>query len=157
VVNPDFDYASLTKEIETNKFIRMGAEFSFKVRVYYEDTDAGGVVFYANYLRFMERARTEWLRDLGFEQDVLMENEGIVFAVTHASLDFIKPARFNDQLDVTACISKLGKASFQLHQQILRDGEPLVRGDVKLACVDKDAFAPKRIPEAIYLAAKAAQ
>lgn len=135
----------------------MGAEFSLKVRVYYEDTDAGGVVFYANYLRFMERARTEWLRELGFEQDELMENEGIVFAVTHASLDFIKPARFNDQLDVTASIRKLGKASFHVHQQILRGGELLVRGDVKLACIDKEAFVPKKIPERIYQAALAAQ
>jgi acyl-CoA thioester hydrolase len=128
----------------------MAAGFTLEVRVYYEDTDAGGVVFYANYLKFMERARTEWLRELGFEQDRVMEADGVVFAVTRANLDFRKPARFNDLLEVTASIKRLGKASFNLFQEIFRDGELLVRGDVKLACVDKQDFSPARIPERIY-------
>lgn len=124
--------------------------FSLKVRVYYEDTDAGGVVFYANYLKFMERARTEWLREAGFEQDRLMQEEGVVFAVTSVNMDFLKPAHFNEQLDVTVAINKLGRASLKVSQQILRDGELLNRADVKLACVDQESFTATRLPESIY-------
>jgi len=131
------------------------AGFSLKTRVYYEDTDAGGVVFYANYLKFMERARTEWLRDLGFEQDQLMNDHGIVFAVTHVHMDFIKPAKFNDLLNVSVQILRLGKASITVHQEIYRENELLNRADIKLACVDMTSFVPLRIPEGIYVKAKA--
>jgi len=126
------------------------ARFLNKTRVYYEDTDAGGVVFYANYLRFLERARTEWLRKLGFEQDDLMRDSGIVFAVTHVRMDFIKPAKFNDLLDVSVQLLKLGKASITVHQEISRNNELLNQADIKLACVNKDSFAPVRIPDDIY-------
>jgi len=127
--------------------------FLYKARVYYEDTDAGGVVFYANYLKFMERARTEWLRDLGFEQDQLMQDHGIVFAVTHVHMDFLKPAKFNDLLNVSVQLLQLGRASIVVHQEIYRENELLNRADIKLACVDKDTFTPQRIPESIYVKA----
>ncbi len=93
-------------------------EFIWPVRVYYEDTDSGGVVYYANYLKFMERARTEWLRQLGFEQDELLEKEGILFAVRRVSVDYLRPARFNDELLVSASISKQGRASLTFQQEI---------------------------------------
>ena len=117
--------------------------FKWQVRVYYEDTDSGGVVYYANYLRFMERARTEWMRELGF---------GLLFAVRSASLEFKSPARFNDLLEVTAGVVKRGRASITLHQDIFRHGEPgdvLCSGTVKIACLDAATFKPKPIPDAI--------
>jgi acyl-CoA thioester hydrolase len=123
--------------------------FSIPVRVYYEDTDAGGVVYYANYLRFMERARTEWLRDLGFEQDELSRNEGVVFAVRSANVEFIKAARFNELLNVTVERVKHGKASLTLQQQVLRDDELVCSSEVRLACVDQVSFVPKAIPASI--------
>ena len=94
--------------------------FEWPVRVYYEDTDAGGVVFYANYLAYMERARTEWLRNLGFENKRLMDEENIVFAVRRASLDYHKPARLDDQLLVIAEITRMKRASLVFKQQVLR-------------------------------------
>ena len=125
--------------------------FEFPVRVYYEDTDAGGVVFYANYLRFMERARTEWLRARGFEQDQLRDEQGVLFAVRRAEVDYIKPARFNDRLVVTAVIAERKRASFSFEQEIRRepDGEILCRGRVKVVCVDAERFLPAALPPAI--------
>ncbi len=93
-------------------------EFLWPVRVYYEDTDSGGVVYYANYLKFMERARTEWLRSLGFEQDQLLEKEGVLFAVRRVEVDYRRPARFNDALTVSASIKSRGKASLTFQQEI---------------------------------------
>ena len=89
--------------------------FQITVRVYYEDTDAGGVVYHANYLNYMERARSEWLRNLGYEQDVLIEQEQLIFAVKKMTIDFISPARFNDLLTVSAEVSKLSGASINFH------------------------------------------
>ncbi len=123
--------------------------FSIPIRVYYEDTDAGGVVYYANYLRFMERARTEWLRNLGFEQDELSRKDGVVFAVRSANLQFIKAARFNDMLQVDAMVTAKGKASVTLKQTITRGDELICSGEVRLACVDAARFAPKPIPAAV--------
>ena len=123
--------------------------FSIPVRVYYEDTDAGGVVYYANYLRFMERARTEWLRKLGFEQDELSQNDGVVFAVRSANLEFIKAAHFNDLLQVNATVVTKGKASVTFDQTITRGDELICHGEVRLACVDATQFIPKPIPAAI--------
>jgi len=123
--------------------------FSIPVRVYYEDTDAGGVVYYANYLRFMERARTEWLRELGFEQDELSQRDRVVFAVRSANLEFIKAARFNDLLHVTAAVTSRGKASVVFDQVITRDAELICQGEVRLACVDAIEFKPKPIPAAV--------
>jgi len=123
--------------------------FSIYVRVYFEDTDAGGVVYYANYLRFMERARTEWLRNLGFEQDELLQKDGIVFAVRSASLEFIKAARFNNMLQVDTTVTATGKASLTFKQIITRDDEMICSGEIRLACVDANRFVPKPIPAAI--------
>lgn len=127
----------------------MQSEFSIPVRVYYEDTDAGGVVYYANYLKFMERARTEWLRALGFEQDELLRQAGVVFAVRAAALEFIKPARFNDSLRISVGIGKIGRVSLNLSHSIMRDSEVLCRGDVKIACVYAADFTPRRIPNGL--------
>lgn len=116
------------------------------MRVYYEDTDAGGVVYYANYLKFMERARTEWLRALGFEQNELLRQTGVVFAVRAAALEFIKPARFNDSVRVSVGIGKVGRVSMNVLQSIMRDSEILCRGDIKIACLNAADFTPRRVP-----------
>lgn len=123
--------------------------FSIPIRVYYEDTDAGGVVYYANYLKFMERARTEWLRGLGFEQDELARDPGVLFAVRTAKLEFLKPARFNDLLDATVEIRERGRASLTFGQQLRRGDEALCEGEVRVACLDAKNFAPCPIPPAI--------
>ncbi len=130
----------------------MSQEFSFPIRIYYEDTDAGGVVFYANYLKYMERARTEWLRSAGFEQDVLAEQQNLVFAVHRVKLDYLKPARFNDLVQVTATIKKEGKASLDFYQEVRRDGTVLCKADIQIVCVDVDEFVPRPIPEDIVSA-----
>lgn len=130
--------------------------FHWTVRVYYEDTDSGGVVYYANYLKFMERARTEWLRNLGFEQDVLSTEYGIVFAVRSVSVDYLRPARFNDLLHVSVRLDTHRAAELRFAQTVVRprgvdgmpgEGELLCAGEVKVACVDSDSFRPRRIPE----------
>jgi len=128
-----------------------GTGFHWPVRVYWEDTDAGGMVFYANYLRFMERARTEFLRGLGFEQDELREREGVLFAARHAALDFLAPARFNDRLRVSVEPVRRGGASIDFRQEVRRerDGELLCRGLVKIACVNATTLRPNRIPETL--------
>lgn len=124
-------------------------EFLWPVRVYYEDTDAGGVVFYANYLKFMERGRTEYLRELGFEQDELAE-QGILFAVRRAEVDYLKAARFNDALLVSARVTQQKRASLLFEQEIKKEsGEVCSRGQISIVCVDKDSFRPKAIPEEI--------
>ena len=125
--------------------------FSWPVRVYYEDTDAGGVVYHASYLCFLERARTEWLRSLGLEQDVLRQRDNILFAVRHIDIAYLKPARFNDQLDVTAAVATMGRASFEFDQTITRRSEATVlcRATVKVACVGATSFKPCAIPNYI--------
>jgi acyl-CoA thioester hydrolase len=123
--------------------------FAWPVRVYYEDTDAGGVVYYANYLRFLERARTEWLRSLGFEQDALARDAGVIFAVRRVEVDYLKPARFNDALTVHARIAERGRASLVFAQEIRRGDEVLVKGMVKVACLEAASFRPAPIPAAI--------
>jgi acyl-CoA thioester hydrolase len=120
--------------------------FSWPVRVYYEDTDSGGVVYYANYLRFLERARTEWLRALGFELTALSAVHGIAFVVRSISLDYLKPARFNDELEVTVESVATGASRIELAQRIRRGGDELVTARVELACVNTATFKPVRIP-----------
>jgi acyl-CoA thioester hydrolase len=126
-------------------------EFLWPVRVYYEDTDSGGVVYYANYLKFMERARTEWLRALGFEQDRLIDEQGVLFAVRRVELDYNKPARFNDELVVVSTIRQRGKASLTFQQDIIRkqDEQLLCCGQVKIASLDAHTFRPKAIPHSL--------
>ena len=144
--------------------------FVWPVRVYYEDTDSGGVVYYANYLKFMERARSEWLRALGVEQDELLARERIIFAVRAVQVDYLRSARFNDVLWVTAEIAERGRASLSFSQRVLRpddtlrggspqemiaDGraaslgeksELLSTGQVRIACLDADTMRPRSIP-----------
>lgn len=121
--------------------------FEWPVRVYYEDTDAGGVVYYANYLKYLERARTEWLRHLGFGQEVLMRDSGIVFAVRRVEIDYLLPARFDDALVVELRVENASKASLTFAQRILRAPDTeLSRATVKVACLDKDRFRPTAIP-----------
>lgn len=121
-------------------------DFTWPVRVYWEDTDAGGVVYYANYLKFMERARSEWLRSLGIEQPVLAEQDGVVFAVRHVEVDYLKPARFDDALNVVCELAELNKVSLTMIQRIEREGATLVTARVKIACVSRDGFRPAKIP-----------
>lgn len=126
--------------------------FNWPARVYYEDTDSGGVVYYANYLKFMERARTEFLRHLGFEQNQLIEQENIIFAVRSVQCDYRSPARFNDEIIITADLIELKKASMLFEQKIFRHNQQdkiLCQGQVRIACLHADTFKPCAIPESI--------
>ena len=126
--------------------------FRHPLRVYWEDTDAGGVVFYANYLKFFERARTEWLRSLGIGQQALMEREGVIFVVAETSLRCLRPARLDDLLEVSVAVAGAGRASLRLQQQARRDAELLAEGDIRIGCVARDTAAqlrPCRIPATI--------
>lgn len=121
--------------------------FVWPVRVYYEDTDAGGIVYHANYLRFMERARTEWLRVLGFEQDQLSQQAGLVFVITRADVHYLRAARFNAELRVTTVIERLRRVSIEFDQQIDdRAGAAICRARNTVACVDAQSLSPRRIP-----------
>lgn len=127
----------------------MTKPFTWPVRVYYEDTDAQGVVYYANYFRFVERARTEWLRALGFNQVEMMQEQRRIFVVTESHAQFILPARFDDELVVTAACGEISRATFEISQDIYRnslDGELLLRSSVKVAYLDADTMRAKRIP-----------
>lgn len=120
--------------------------FDWPVRVYWEDTDAGGVVYYANYLKFLERARTEWLSALGLEQDHLAADAGVLFVVRRVEADYLRPARFNDRLLVRSHLSELGRASLVMAQEVLRGSERLLTARVQVACVEPSGFRPARIP-----------
>ena len=133
-------------------------EFIWPIRVYYEDTDSGGVVYYANYLKFMERARTEMLRSLGFGQDQLQQQLGILFAVHSVNIQYKKPAKFNDGLTVVSSISICGKASIVFVQKIFHedalvntdsDALPLCVAEVKIACLNAERFSAQAIPASI--------
>lgn len=123
--------------------------FTWPVRVYYEDTDSGGVVYYANYLRFLERARTEWLRTLGFDQARLVAERGLLFAVREVHLDLRRPARLDDRLQVTAEVAERRGASLVFAQAVTRAGEtdPLCHGRVRVACLTADGFRPRPLPD----------
>ena len=121
-------------------------EFRFTIRIYWEDTDAGGVVFYANYLKYFERARTEWLRSLGIEQEALRRETGVMFIVTDTAISYRRPARLDDALDVTARLLELRKASLQISQEVWRGAELLTVGTIRLACVDAARFKPRTLP-----------
>ena len=126
-------------------------EFTWPLRVYYEDTDAGGVVYYANYLRFMERARSEWLRSLGYEQDRLLAQEGVLLVVRRVAVDFKSPARLDDRLLVGVRVIHRKRASLTFQQQISKqpDGQLLCSGEVQVACIDGARFRPCAIPQSI--------
>jgi len=127
--------------------------FELPIRVYYEDTDAKGVVYYANYFRFMERARTEWLRSLGVDMVHLQEEERRIFVVAEVQTKFHAPARLSDNLVVTAGLEGLTRVSFDIEQKIYRDstdGDLLISGIVKAAYLDADSMRPKRIPPSLF-------
>jgi acyl-CoA thioester hydrolase len=127
--------------------------FRFQLRVYWEDTDAGGVVFYANYLKFFERARTEWLRSLGHSQERLRIDTGVVFIVTDTAVRYLRPARLDDLLVVTVQVQHAGRAQMTIAQQAWRpapDGDVLLtEGTIRIGCVDAGTFRPQRIPMSI--------
>jgi len=125
----------------------MPEAFDWTVRVYYEDTDAGGIVFYANYLKFFERARTEWLRAAGIGQQELLEAEGAAFVVKSASLDYHAPARLDDVLTIRTTVEKLGRASVQFAQEARRGEVLLTSASVKVGCVDTATMRPRSLPE----------
>ncbi len=127
-----------------------GREFRWPIRIYYEDTDAGGIVYHANYLRFMERARTEWLRCLGHEQDELAANERIFFVVSSLTIDYISPARFNDEVAVVSCVRRCGRASIEFGQDIVRARQVLTRAVVRVGCIDADRLRPRAMPETLF-------
>lgn len=120
--------------------------FVWPIRVYYEDTDSGGVVYHSNYLNFMERARTEWLRALGFDQTILKDSMGVIIVVHSLSITFKKPAYFNDMLQVNCSLSKVGYSSIEMSQNIQREGIVLIDAEVKAAFVDAATFKPVAIP-----------
>jgi acyl-CoA thioester hydrolase len=126
-------------------------EFSWPVRIYYEDTDAGGVVYYANYLRYLERARTEMLRALGFEQDKLARDHNIIFIVRKVTIDYLKPAIFNEELTVNARIAGLRKASMLFEQTILnKQNDLLCQAEIMIACINNKTMKPVSIPAFIF-------
>lgn len=132
---------------------RTSDRFAWPVRVYYEDTDLGGVVYYANYLKFLERARSEWLRYLGISQTNLLAADRLLFAITSVAIDYLRPARFEDELLVTVELARLRRASMQFRQAIHRDGadgELLCTALVTAACLDADSMRPKPLPAHLF-------
>lgn len=123
--------------------------FRHTQRVYWEDTDAGGIVYYANYLKFLERARTEWLRANGYGQHELAQREGVVFVVRSVNVDFLRPARLDDLIVVRIESAEVGASVVKLRQSVERANERIATADVKLACVKLDALQPARIPSAL--------
>ena len=120
--------------------------FRHAVRVYWEDTDAGGVVFYANYLKFFERARTEWLRALDVGQQALRERTGAIFVVSDTRVRYLRPAKLDDLLDVTVELQDVGRASMSILQRAFRGDELLAEGDIRIGCVDATTLRPRRLP-----------
>jgi len=130
----------------------MISEFTWKVRVYYEDTDAGGVVFYANYLRFMERARTEWLRSIGFEHETLINKYGVLFAVRSVTIDYKKPARLDDLISITSQLISNRGASINFGQLIKNEADELLaQAEIKVACLNATTMKASPMPKELLL------
>ena len=130
----------------------MPTPFAFPIRTYWEDTDAGGIVYYANYFKFMERARTEWLRALGWEQETLRLERNLLFVVVDVEAHFRKPARYGDMLQTTCEVAESTRASLTFKQEIYRQtvgGELLLDGRVRIACLDATTYRPKPLPEGL--------
>jgi len=131
----------------------MSETFTWPVRVYYEDTDTGGVVFYANYLKFFERARTEWLRAAGVNQQTLNELHNVMFVVKSTAVDYHAPAKLDDELKLTVVVEKMGRASVQFMQECWHVGDAQTRlltcGRIKIGCVDTKTFRPTPIPDEV--------
>lgn len=143
-------YLTQQSKIESN------TSYELPIRIYYEDTDAGGIVYYANYLKFMERARTEWLREMGFEQDQLRDEYGMIFVVRSVNIEYFKPALFNDLLGVTVSIADLGKTHITCQQRVYKPSvgsdtkkELITEATIGLVCIDAKRFRPKRIPDVL--------
>jgi acyl-CoA thioester hydrolase len=128
------------------------SDFSYehRVRVYWEDTDAGGVVYYANYLKFLERCRTEWLRSLGVDQPRLKAEQGLQFVVVNVTVDFLRPARLDDEVLVTAELLKLTGATIQFKQAIWRQDVQLIDATARVACLDSATLRPRAIPKDLF-------
>ncbi|MGQ3051767.1 MAG: tol-pal system-associated acyl-CoA thioesterase [Roseateles sp.] len=126
--------------------------FQFAVRVYWEDTDAGGIVFYANYLKFFERARTEWLRAAGVEQHQLREDTGLVFVVAATNMRYLSPARLDDLLSITVEPEPAGRASLVVRQRALRGDTLLAEGEIRIGCVRASDLKPQRLPDSVVAA-----
>ena len=122
------------------------------LRIYWEDTDAGGVVFYANYLKFFERARTEWLRSLGYEQEALRTQTGAIFIVSQTSVRYLRPARLDDLLTITVQVEHAGQASMNIAQVAWRGNERLAEGEIRIGCVRAEDLKPQRLPDAVVAA-----
>ena len=129
--------------------VELNAPFCHTLRVYWEDTDAGGVVFYANYLKFFERARTEWLRALGIGQQALRERTGALFIVIETRVRYRAPARLDDELEVSVALRQRGSASMTVAQQARRGNALLAEGEIRIGCVDASSFKPRRIPNEV--------
>lgn len=125
------------------------ATFRWPVRVYYEDTDGGGVVYHSNYLNFMERARTEWLRSLGFQQTALRNSLNVLFVVRALQLRYRRPACFDDALVIHTELIRLGRSLLEFRQTILRGQETLIEAEVEVVCVDAERFKPQAIPTVV--------
>lgn len=134
----------------------MPSVFTWPVRVYYEDTDAGGIVFYANYLKFFERARTEWLRTLGVRQQALLDADGTAFVVKNVTLDYHGAARLDDELTIRTSVEKLGRASVQFVQEAWRGDVLLNTASVKVGCVDTTTMRPRPLPDDVAAKMRAA-
>lgn len=134
----------------------MPSVFTWPVRVYYEDTDAGGIVFYANYLKFFERARTEWLRAFGIEQQLLLDGDQTAFVVRNVTLDYRAPARLDDLLEIRTRVAHLGRASIDFSQEAWCGDVLLNSAEVKVACVNKATMRPRALPDALIAKLSAA-
>ncbi|MCB5207919.1 tol-pal system-associated acyl-CoA thioesterase [Methylovorus mays] len=129
-------------------------QFEWPIRVYYEDSDAGGIVYHSQYLNFMERARTEWLRSLGFEQTELTAQFGIIFVVRNIEIKFKKPARFNDAIMVHSQLASMGRSRMVFEQKIFRDGQVLTEASIEVVCIDAVNYTPVTIPAPIQQSMK---
>ena len=123
--------------------------FKWSIRIYFEDTDSGGVVYHSNYLKFMERARTEWLRSLQINQAELKKKDKIMFVVANVNIDYKKAARFNDELDIKTSLDKIGASRVDLTQNIMKNSELYISAKVSIACIHSETFKPQRIPKLI--------
>jgi acyl-CoA thioester hydrolase len=131
--------------------------YSHTYSVYWEDTDAGGVVYYANYLKFMERCRTEWLRDLGIDQSRLLAERHLQFVVVNVAVDFLRPAVLHDEILVTAVLQRLGGATIHFKQTIMRGEEQLIDASTRVACLDSSTLKPRAIPQDLFMEWRNAQ
>jgi tol-pal system-associated acyl-CoA thioesterase len=131
-----------------------GGEFSFMLRVYIEDTDAGGIVYYVNYLKFMERARTEFMRSLGYGKDYIF-NHDLMFVVRDVAVKYLRPATLDDELEATASVRQVRGALMILQQSVRRGAEILAQGEVTIACVDRTGLRPRRLPPEMVAALQA--